>query len=157
PGSLGAYALTELGEHYSAWGEVLHSVKTGEIAFDHLFGMNVWQYHTQHPEVAQLFDAAMANFTAAVTAAILASDDFSSIGTLVDVGGGDGGLMAAILKAHPQVKGILFDAPHIVAGARRRMETEGLAERCEISAGSFFVSVPSGGDTYVLKNIIVDW
>jgi hypothetical protein len=157
PGSLRAFALTELGEHYPAWGEVLHSVKTGEIAFDHLFGMNIWQYHTQHPEVAQVFDAAMANLTEAVTAAILASYDFSSTGTLVDVGGGNGGLMAAILKAHPQVKGILFDAPHVVAGARRRLETEGLTERCEISAGDFCASVPSGGDAYVLKEIIGDW
>jgi hypothetical protein len=131
PGSLRAFAIAELGEdHYPAWGEVLHSVKTGEIAFDHLFGMNVWQYRAQHPQEAQIFDEAMADFTAVATDAILASYDFSSIGTLVDVGGGDGGLIAATLKAHPRMKGVLFDAPHVVAGGRQRMEAEGLTERC---------------------------
>ena len=158
PGSLRAFAIAELGEdHYPAWGEVLRSVKTGETAFDHLFGMSVWQYRARHPREAQIFDEAMADFTAVAIDAILASYDFSSIGALVDVGGGDGGLIAAILKANPQMKGTLFDAPHVVAGARRRIAAEGLTERCEISAGDFFASVPSGGDAYVLKNIIVDW
>jgi len=158
PGSLRAFAMSELGEdHYPAWGEVLHSVKTGEIAFEHLFGMNVWQYRAQHPQKAQIFDESMANFTAVTTAAILETYDFSSIDTLVDVGGGDGGLIAAILKAQPRMKGIVFDAPHVVAGARQRMETEGLIKRCEISAGDFFTSVPRGGDAYVLKNITIDW
>jgi hypothetical protein len=158
PGSLRAYATMMLGEEkYPAWGNMLHSVQTGEIAFDHLFGMNVWQYRAQHPREAQIFDEAMADLTAVATGAILASYDFSPIGTLVDVGGGNGGLMAALLKANPRMKGILFDAPHVVAGARRRMEAEGLTERCEILAGDFLASAPSGGDTYVLKNIIVDW
>ena len=111
PGSLRAYATMTLGEEkYSAWGNMLHSVQTGEIAFDHLFGMNLWQYQAQHPQAAQLFDEAMANFSAVAIAAILASYDFSPIGTLVDVGGGDGGLIAALLKANPRMKGILFDA-----------------------------------------------
>jgi 16S rRNA A1518/A1519 N6-dimethyltransferase RsmA/KsgA/DIM1 with predicted DNA glycosylase/AP lyase activity len=80
------------------------------------------------------------------SAAILESYDFSSIDTLVDVGGGDGGLIAALLKAQPRMKGVVFDAPHVVAGARQRIEREGLTERCEINGGDFFVSVPSGGE-----------
>jgi hypothetical protein len=158
PGSLRAFAIAELGEdHYPAWGEVLHSVKTGEIAFDHLFGMDVWQYRAQHPEDGRIFDEAMASFSSVVNATIVASYDFSSLGTIVDVGGGDGSLIASILQANPGMKGVLFDLPHVVAGARRRIEAEGLAERCEVVAGDAFTSVPSGGDAYLLKWIIHDW
>jgi hypothetical protein len=158
PGSLRAFAIAELGEdHYPAWGEVLHSIKTGEIAFDHLFGMDVWQYRAQHPEEGRIFDEAMASFSSVVNAAIVDSYDFSSLGTIVDVGGGDGSLIASILQANPGMKGVLFDLPHVVAGARRRIEAEGLAERCEVVAGDAFTSVPSGGDAYLLKWIIHDW
>ena len=83
PGSLRAFAIAELGEdHYPAWGEVLHSVKTGEIAFDHLFGMDVWEYRAQHPEDGRIFDEAMASFSSVVNAAIVAGYDFSSLGTI---------------------------------------------------------------------------
>jgi len=158
PGSLRAFAIAELGEdHYPAWGEVLHSVKTGEIAFDHLFGMDVWQYRAQHPEDGKIFDEAMASFSSVVNATVVASYDFSSIGKIVDVGGGDGSLIASILRANPGMKGVLFDLPHVIAGARRRIEAEGLAERCEVVGGDAFVSVPSGGDAYLLKWIIHDW
>jgi SAM-dependent methyltransferase len=158
PGSLCAFATAELGEdHYPAWGEVLHSVKTGEIAFDHLFGMDVWQYRAQHPEDGRIFDEAMASFSSVVNAAIVASYDFSSIGKIVDVGGGDGSLIASILKANLQTKGVLFDLLHVTAGARQRLEREGLTERCEVVAGDFFGSVPNGGDAYLLKWIIHDW
>ena len=158
PGSLRAFAIAELGEdHYPAWGEVLHSVKTGEIAFDHLFGMDVWQYRAQHPEDGKIFDEAMASFSSVVNATVVASYDFSSIGKIVDVGGGDGSLIASILQANPGMKGVLFDLPHVIAGARRRIEAEGLAERCDVVAGDAFASVPSGGDAYLLKWIIHDW
>jgi ubiquinone/menaquinone biosynthesis C-methylase UbiE len=158
PGSLRAFTISELGEdHYPAWGEVLHSVRTGEIAFDHLFGMDVWQYRAQHPDEGRIFDAAMASFSSVVNAAIVASYDFSAIGKIVDVGGGDGSLIAAILKAYPGMKGVLFDLPHVSAGARRRIEAEGVAERCEVVAGDAFTAVPSGGDAYLLKWIIHDW
>src|SRR5437667_4677508 len=94
PGSLRAFAIAELGEdHYPAWGEVLHSVKTGEIAFDHLFGLDVWQYRAQHPEDGRIFDEAMASFSSVVNAAIVASYDFSALGKIIDVGGGDGSLI----------------------------------------------------------------
>lgn len=158
PGSLRAFAIAELGEdHYPAWGEALHSVKTGEIAFDHLFGMDVWQYRAQHPEDGKIFDEAMASFSSVVNAVIVASYDFSPFGQIVDVGGGDGSLLASILQANPRMKGVLFDLPHVVAGARRRIEAEGIVERCEVVAGDAFTSVPSGGEAYLLKWIIHDW
>lgn len=158
PGSLRAFAIAELGKaHYPAWREALHSVKTGEIAFDHLFGMDVWQHRTQHPEDGKIFDEAIASFSSVINAAIVASYDFSSLSKIVDVGGGDGSLLASILQANLEMKGVLFDLPHVVVGARRRIEAEGLAERCKVVAGGDFTSVPSEGKTYLLKWIIHDW
>ncbi|MBV9211219.1 MAG: methyltransferase [Acidobacteria bacterium] len=158
PGSLRAFATTELGEeHYPAWGELLHSVKTGEIAFDHHFGMPCWEYFTKHRDNAKTFADAMTGMTLATNAAVLASYDFSGIKQLVDVGGGHGSLIAAILKANPEMKGLLFDAPPVIEGARPKLEAEGLAERCQAVAGDFFESVPEGGDAYILKWIIHDW
>ncbi|MBA2702839.1 MAG: methyltransferase [Blastocatellia bacterium] len=157
-GSLRAFATVELGEeHYPAWGELLHSVRTGEIAFDRAFGMPVWEFFEQNPENAKTFNDAMTGMTLAVNDAVLSSYDFSSIGKMIDVGGGHGSLIASILKAHPEMRGILFDAPPVIEGARRRLQDEGIAERCEAIAGDFFESVPGGGDAYILKWIIHDW
>jgi hypothetical protein len=156
--SLRAFVISELGEdHYPAWGELMHSVRTGDIAFDHLFDVDVWRYRAQHPEAARIFDEAMASFSGIVHEAILQSYDFSPIHTIVDVAGGDGGLIASILNRYPRKRGVLFDLPHVVGRARRRIDSEGLAERCQILAGDFFTSVPSGGDAYLLKWIIHDW
>ncbi len=158
PGSLRAFATVELGEeHYPAWGELMHSVKTGEIAFDRAFGMPVWKFFEQNPENAKTFNDAMTGMTLAVNDAVLSSYDFSSISKIVDVGGGHGSLIASILKANPQMRGVLFDAPPVIEGASHRIGEEGITERCEVIAGDFFESVPSGGDAYILKWIIHDW
>lgn len=158
PGSLRAFATVELGEeHYPAWGELLHSVRTGEIAFDRAFGMPVWKFFSQNPDNAKTFNDAMTGMTLAVNKAVLSSYDFSPISKIVDVGGGHGSLIASILKANTQMKGVLFDAPPVIEGAHRRFESEGLADRCEVAAGDFFSSVPSGGEAYILKWIIHDW
>ena len=157
PGSLRYFAIEELGEnHYSAWEKVLHSVETGAIAFNHVYGASKWQYMAEHPDEAKIFDAAMSSFSSVVAAAVVAAYDFSSSATVVDIGGGDGTLLTAILKGNPQLRGVLADLPHVAEGAQRRFKTEGLADRCEIAAGSFFESAPAG-DTYVLKWIIHDW
>lgn len=158
PDSLRAFATVELGEeHYPAWGELLHTVKTSEIAFDCAFGMPVWKFFEQNPENAKTFNDAMTGFTLAVNDAVLSSYDFSSIKKIVDVGGGHGSLIASILKANPKMRGVLFDAPPVIEGARHRIRDEGIAERCEAVAGDFFESVPSGGDAYIVKWIIHDW
>jgi hypothetical protein len=158
PGSLRAFATVELGEeHYPAWGELLHSVKTGEIAFDRAFGMPVWKFFEENPDNAKTFNDAMTGFTLAVNDAVLSSYDFSSISKIVDVGGGHGSLIASILRANPKMKGVLFDAPPVIEGAQHRIRDEAIAERCEAVAGDFFDSVPSGGDAYIVKWIIHDW
>ena len=158
PGSLRWFAVSELGqEHYPAWGNLMHSVKTGEIAFDNFFGVDIWKYFQQNPEDAAVFNDSMSSVTAATNEAILSLYDFSNFSTVVDVGGGHGGLITSILKSNPKVKGILFDAPQVIEGARPKLEATGLTERCETVAGDFFKSVPAGGDAYVMKWIIHDW
>ena len=158
PGSLRWFTISELGqEHYPAWGNLLHSVKTGEIAFDNFFGADVWKYFQQNPEDAAIFNNSMSGMTAATNEEILAVYDFSSFGTIVDIGGGHGGLITSILKANPKAKGILLDAPQVVEGARPKLEAAGLANRCEAVGGDFFKAVPAGGDVYMMKWIIHDW
>jgi len=158
PASLRWFAVSELGqEHYPAWGDLMHSVKTGEIAFDHFFGMDVWQYFQQNPEDAEIFNNSMSGMTAAANEAILRLYDFSGFTKIVDVGGGHGGLITSILKTNPQLKGVLFDGPQVIEGARAKIEAAGLADRCETVAGDFFKSVPGGGEAYIMKWIIHDW
>lgn len=158
PGSLRAFATVELGDdHYEGWGNLLHSVKTGEIAFDSHFGMSAWEYYAQNPENGKNFNDAMTGMSQGTIDAVMSSYDFSSIRKLADIGGGHGTLLATILKANPTMQGILFDAPNVVPGAEALMAAEGLAERCEIVGGDFFASVPSGADAHVMKWIIHDW
>ena len=158
PGSLRWFAVSELGqEHYPAWGNLMHSVKTGEIAFDNFFGVDVWKYFQQNPEDAAVFNDSMSSVTAVTNEAITSLYDFSGFKKLVDVGGGHGGLITSILQSNPQMKGILFDAPQVIEGARAKIEAAGLANRCETLAGDFFKAVPEGGDAYIMKWIIHDW
>jgi len=158
PGSLRAWVNVQLGdEHFRAWGQAMHSVQTGESAFDHVFGMGVWRYRAQKVEHATLFDEAMANLTAMYNTAIVSSYSFSKFDKIVDVGGGDGGLLMAILQANPTLHGVLFDLPHVVQKATRRMAEAGLAGRCQVVAGDVFSSVPEGGDAYILSRVIHDW
>ena len=158
PGTLRWFAVSELGqEHYPAWGNLMHSVKTGEIAFDNFFGVDIWKYFQQNPEDAAVFNNSMSNVTAAANEAITSLYDFSQFGTIIDVGGGHGGLITSILKKNPEVRGVLFDAAEVIEGARPKIEAAGLADRLETVSGDFFKSVPEGGDAYVMKWIIHDW
>ena len=158
PGSLRWFAVSELGqEHYPAWGNLMYSIKTGEIGFDNFFGMDVWKYFQQNPEDAAVFNDSMSGMTAAANDAIMSLYDFSSFAKIVDVGGGHGGLMTSILKQNPEAKGVLFDSPQVIEGSLSRIEAAGLGERCETVGGDFFNAVPPGGDAYIMKWIIHDW
>lgn len=158
PGSLRWFTVSELGqEHYPAWGNLMQSVRTGEIAFDHFFGVDVWGYFQRNPEDAAVFNDSMTAVTAAANEEIMTKYDFSGFEKVVDVGGGHGGLITSILKNNSHVRGVLFDAPQVIEGARPKIEAAGLADRCETVSGDFFKSVPAGGDAYVMKWIIHDW
>jgi hypothetical protein len=155
-GSLAGWARF-MGRPYfwEAWTALEHSVRTGENAFRAVHGTDVWSYRSEHPEESALFDGAMAALTGAANRAVLAAYDFSRFGTLADIGGGNGTLLAAILSANPGMRGILFDQPHVVAGATGVLAP--VADRCTVVSGSFFESVPAGADAYLLKWIIHDW
>ncbi|MBW4574138.1 MAG: methyltransferase [Aphanothece sp. CMT-3BRIN-NPC111] len=157
PGSIRAMAIMFGEEHYRAWGDILHSIQTGGCAFEHVYGMNVFDYYAQNPEPARIFDEAMTSFSAIEKTAVAADYDFSRIHKLVDVAGGHGSLIASILKSNPNMKGILFDQASVIAGAKPLLEAEGVSERCELVSGDFFESVPAGGDAYILKHIVHDW
>jgi hypothetical protein len=158
PGSMRAFArFLGMPPAWDSWREILHSVKTGENGFEHVHGQTGFEYFSTHPEEAALFDAAMVGFSQAAIPTLLASYDFAQFGTIVDVAGGRGHVLAAILQAHPRARGILFDMPHVVEGAKRHLAAEGVADRCEVVAGDFFRGVPAGADAYLLKHIIHDW
>ena len=157
PGSMSALAIMYAEEQYRAWGELLHSVRTGEMAFDHQFGMGYFEYLAQHPEADRVFNEAMTGWTQQLVGAVVDTYDFSPFHTVVDVGGGYGALLATILRNNPGTRGILFEQPHVIASAEEELVAAGVADRCTFVGGDFFVEVPAGGDAYVLSQILHDW
>jgi hypothetical protein len=157
PGSMRAWVLIMGSYGFPPWGELLHSVKTGETAFDHIHGMGFFDYLGKHPEQGRLFDESMTNFSGPEIDALVSAYDFTGIGTLVDVAGGHGSLLSAILQANPSMRGVLADMPAVIEGARRHFEAAKLADRCTVAPINFFESVPPGGDAYLMKHIIHDW
>jgi hypothetical protein len=157
PGSMRAATLLFGGITQEAWGDLLHSVETGEPAFRRVFGMDSFAYIAEHPDEAANFDAAMAGFTKRIASAVAEAYDFSPFHRIVDIGGGNGLLLAGILTAYPALAGIIFDLPHVAARAEEQIRELDLADRCEIVGGDFFKEVPGGGDAYLLKHVIHDW
>jgi hypothetical protein len=143
--------------HWQAWGALLHSVRTGTNAFRHVHGVDVWSYRAEHPAEGAIFDRAMTDGSWATDRALLEAFDFGRFGTVVDVGGGQGAFLTALLAEHPAMQGVLFDQPHVVPVARDLLKAAGLDGRCRVVGGSFFDSVPEGGDAYVLRAILHDW
>jgi hypothetical protein len=158
PFSAGTIARWLVGEHnWSPWAHLIHTVRTGETAFDHTHGMGPFEYLGKNPAVSEVFNATMTTLAERSGDGVVERYDFSGIRTLVDVGGGHGYLLARVLKAHPAMRGVLFDLPHVVAGAGPALEKLGAADRVEVSSGSFFDGVPQGGDAYIVRQIIHDW
>jgi C-methyltransferase len=158
PGSLRGFARFVGHEINSRpWGEVLHSVKTGKPSFDHVFGVPVFDYLATRPEAAAIMNEAMTSLSLAEARAVATAYDFRGIRTLVDVGGGHGLLLAEVLKANPALRGVLFELPHALDGARALLENAGVNQRCDVVGGDFFTAVPDGGDSYMMKRVIHDW
>jgi hypothetical protein len=158
PGSMRAWAIFSGEPFYlKAWEQIVHSIQTGQPAWEQVHKMPIFEYIAKHPEAAQIFDQAMTSLSAGEAPAIADAYDFSGVRKLADIGGGQGLLLRSILKAHPEMKGILFDRPDAVEGVQAQLVTDGLAERCEVVAGDFFQAVPAGADAYVLKYVIHDW
>jgi hypothetical protein len=155
--SMRALAIMYAEEQSRAWDDVLYSVRTGQPAFEHAFGMPYFEYFATHPEASQVFNEAMVGWTSQVVEAVVAAYDFSPFGAVADVGGGHGALLAAILTATPTARGTLFDLPHVVEGAAPFLTAAGVAERCTLVGGDFFGEIPSGADAYLLAQILHDW
>jgi len=143
--------------HFRMYAEMMHSVMTGKSAAEKFLGMPMFEYLPRDPELSESFNRAMTGFSAAVIPAVLKTFDFSGIDVLVDVAGGHGEVLGSILKQHPQMRGVLFDLDHVIAGAVPHLQQMGVKARCDAVAGNFFTSVPAGGDAYIMKHIIHDW
>jgi hypothetical protein len=157
PGSVRAHALIVGELWWRAWGALPYSVRTGKTAFEHAYGIPSYDYLGQHAHAAHLFSAVMTATTKQDATAITAAYDFSEMKTIVDVGGARGTLVAAILKAHPQASGILFDLPNAIHHARALLDGEGVGTRCDIVPGDFRQFIPRGGDAYIFKSVFTDW
>jgi O-methyltransferase domain/Dimerisation domain len=142
---------------WQAFGGLLEGVHSGTTPFLHVHGAGFFDYLARHADAAEAFHEHMLALTGQDAAAITAAYEFGCLGRVVDVGGGHGGLLAAILRAHPGVQGVLFDRPSVVEGAREFLGAVGLAERCDLVGGSFFDGVPAGADAYLLKDVLHDW
>ena len=144
--------------YYRSFGELLHTIQTGEPASAKLFGMSEWEYMRQHPELAVIFDEAMTNFSSMQAPVIASAYDFGAWETIMDIGGGIGILLSQILKTHKGLRGVLADQPHVLERARQRGFLGGdLAARTTMSDCDFFREVPSGCRAYLMKNVIHDW
>jgi len=143
--------------HFRVYADLDASLETGRPAGEKTVGMPVFEYFAKNKEYSDIFNRAMTNLSAAVVPAALEAYDFSAIDTLVDVAGGHGELLMSILRAHPGMRGILMDLPHVVEGAKARVAAAGLGDRLHALGGDFFKAVPAGGDAYVMKHIIHDW
>ena len=143
--------------HWSVWGQTLYSVKTGEAAWNRVHGKTVFPYFKTNSKAAEIFDRAMSSFSTLARKAVANAYDFSSLNVLVDIAGGHGKLLTGILEATPDLRGVLFDLPHVIGRAKESEEVKKLSARLDLKEGDFFESVPAGADGYILKHIIHDW
>jgi hypothetical protein len=157
PGGMRDVVVSFGEEMYRSFGELLHTVRTGETAFDSVYGSPLFEYYAANPEVEARAAARMLARTLPAAREFAASGTLRGVRTLVDVGGGSGTLIAQVLRGHPEIAGVLVERPGMLELARVHLADEGVAERCELVAGDFFASVPAGGDVYVLKSILHDW
>lgn len=144
-------------EHFAAWGELLYSIQTGQGSFRKVFGEGVFDFLSKHPEQAKVFDAAMTSIHGKETALVLDAYDFGQFPVLCDVGGGNGNTLAATLARHPNIRGILFDLPHVVDRARPNVQQQGGADRCEFVGGDFFRLINVQANAIMMRHIIHDW
>jgi SAM-dependent methyltransferase len=142
--------------HYAAFGALEHSIRTGQSGFAKIFGESSWSYMARDRETGLCFDHAMSSVAAAAHPLILGQYDFTGVDALVDIGGGQGELLSAILARYPAMRGIVFDLPHVVEAARTRIAAHGLGERLTAVGGDFFTAVPPA-DAYIMTNVLHDW
>jgi O-methyltransferase domain/Dimerisation domain len=156
PGSIRWHALLFSSVHYRTWSDAHETFRTGEHAFGRMFGGSYFDWLSAHAEDALIFNRAMAAGAAGRLQAVV-ERDWSGVETVVDVGGGTGAILTAILVAHPHLRGVVFDLPHARDGAEAAIAAAGVEDRCVFVTGSFFEEVPAGADVYLLSHILHDW
>jgi hypothetical protein len=144
-------------QHREHWSHFTDAIRTGRAIIPALRGKSAFEYLAGESELGGIFNQAMTSLSELSIASVIGAYDFSPYATIVDVGGGQGRLLSAILAATPRARGILFDQPQVVAGAPAVLSEHGVEDRVRVEEGSFFDAVPEGGDVYVLKNVIHDW
>jgi hypothetical protein len=153
-----AAVLFSVGEvRWRCWSDLLGTVRAGGGGAERTLGMSLFDFYAAHPEESQIHDQSMRATSAGQVAAIVDAFDFSQAGVVIDVGGGTGELLAAVLAANSLLRGILFDLPHVVAHARSVFIDHGVLDRQQTMGGSFFESVPAGGNVYLMKTILHSW
>lgn len=157
PQSLSDFVRAVTETYQPACAEIHQTLKTGTSPMEHAHGLSLWAYYAQHPEKGVVFDGWMAAFTARQAQSILDVYDFSVYGTLADIGGGKGALIAALLKAHPGMKGMLYDQESVVRQAPEALRSAGVENRCTVEAGNFLERAPEGADAYIVKHVFHDW
>jgi hypothetical protein len=158
PHSMRRWAIWTGARFYrDAWSDLEQAVRTGEPSFARVHGTDLFGYLDAHPADAAVFDGAMQDIAGNFLAGILAVYDFTGCATVVDVGGGTGALLAAVLRSAPKARGVLLDTAPVLAAAEPVLQAAGVADRCETVAGDFFREVPAGADLYILSNIVHDW
>jgi O-methyltransferase domain/Dimerisation domain len=158
PGSAHATILLHGSEwHGAAFEHIMYSVETGRTAMEKVWGLPLFEYLTKNPEQASLLNKMITGLHSGEPAAIAEAYDFSTCKTILDIGGGTGSVLAAILGHHPGLRGVLFDSPHVVAEAPSLLKAKSVLDRVAVQSGDFFAAVPAGGDCYVLSHILHDW
>lgn len=148
--SLRAWSRMISGEYLRAWGDLGTTLRTGEVAFERVFGCNAWEHREQNPELNEAFQTVTSAERNRAIRGVLRAYDFCLVETLVDVGGGEGELLLGLLEELPRAQGVLFDLPHVVEGLE-------LGDRCRVEAGSFLEEIPAGHDLYLLKHVLHNW
>jgi SAM-dependent methyltransferase len=157
PGSKRSLAIMSGAELYRSWGSLRSSVETGGAAFDAVFGKPFFRYMGENPDRWRIYDSAMTGIHDAETGPVIDAYDFTPFRKIVDVGGGNGTALAAILRRHPDARGVLFDLPAVAERARQAFAGSDVAGRCDFTGGDFFDSVPAAGDAYLLRHVVHDW
>jgi hypothetical protein len=142
--------------HGRGWSRLEYCVRTGKQAMEQIYGAPIFEYFKQHPDEGQIFNDAMTSISAGDSPAVVDAYSFEGIHSIVDVGGGHGLLLATIMARNPQMKGTLYDEPHVIEGAKNG-PLKPVMERCTLALGDMFSSVPAGADAYIMKHIIHDW
>ncbi|MGB8711375.1 MAG: methyltransferase [Methyloceanibacter sp.] len=157
PSRLGEKVMIVVEQYWRPWADLVSTLQTGEPAFEHVFGTDVWAWRNENFRDGDIFAAYLAGETFAHAGPIVEVLDLAGVGRVADIGGGHGGLLAAILRTHPDMRGILFDLPETIIGAKKFLKSHGVLHRVTLAGGDFLAEIPVEADLYVLKSVLQHW